>query len=79
MQSEKAPWSYYEWFPKAEFCLSIEAVTVFRWAEAVAYPGILFGVGGSTNSVRTEDRERGSGGGSVLEAAVIWYKKIHFI
>jgi len=47
----------------------------------VAYPGILFG-GGSTNSV--EDRENGdleavdplSG---VLEAAVIWYKKFHFI
>ena len=30
----------------------------------VAYPGILFGGGGSTNSV--EDRERGSGGGSPL-------------
>ena len=52
---------------------------VMWWA--VAYPGILFG-GGSTNSV--EDRENGdleavdplSG---VLEAAVIWYKKFHFI
>jgi len=51
----------------------------------VAYPGILFEGGGcSTNSV--EDRgqtERGSGGGSPLswvpEAAVIWYKKFHFI
>ena len=30
----------------------------------VAYPGILFGRGGSTNSV--EDTERGSGGGSPL-------------
>jgi len=30
----------------------------------VVYPGILFGGGGSTNSV--EDRERGSGGGSPL-------------
>ena len=54
----------------------------------VAYPGILFG-GGSTNSVEDRgQRERGSGGGSplvrvlrsgVLEAAVIWYKKFHFI
>jgi len=40
------------------------------------------GWGGSTNSV--EDRENGGlGGGSplsgVLEAAVIWYKKFHFI
>jgi len=47
------------------------------------YPGILFG-GGSTNSVEDRgQRERGSGGGSpqsgVLEAAVIWYKKFHFI
>ena len=30
----------------------------------MVYPGILFGGGGSTNSV--EDRERGSGGGSPL-------------
>jgi hypothetical protein len=41
----------------------------------------IFFRGGSTNSV--EDREQGSGGGSplpgVLEAAVIWYKKFHFI
>ena len=50
----------------------------------MAYPGIMFGGGGSTNSV--EDRgqkERGSGGGSplvrVLEAVVNWYKKYHFI
>jgi len=46
----------------------------------VPYPGILFR-GGSTNSV--EDRENGFGGGSplvrVLEAAVIWYRKFHFI
>jgi len=48
----------------------------------VAYPGILFG-GGSTNSeiqLRTEDRENGDlGAVGVLEAAVIWYKKFHFI
>jgi len=47
----------------------------------VAYPGIFFG-GGSTNSV--EDREDGDLGAvapwsGVLEAAVIWYKKFHFI
>ena len=35
--------------------------------EAVAYPGILFGGGGSTNSVEDRgQRERGSGGGSPL-------------
>ena len=34
---------------------------------AVVYPGILFGVGGSTNSVEDRgQRERGSGGGSPL-------------
>ena len=34
---------------------------------AVAYPGILFGGGGSTNSVEDKgQRERGSGGGSPL-------------
>jgi len=34
---------------------------------SVAYPGILFGVGGSTNSVEDRgQRERGSGGGSPL-------------
>jgi hypothetical protein len=48
----------------------------------VAYPGILFGGGGSTNSV--ENRESGDLGAvapesGVLEAAVIWYKKFHFI
>jgi hypothetical protein len=31
----------------------------------------------STNSV--EDREKGDLGTGVLEAAVIWYKKFHFI
>jgi len=52
------------------------------YLKAVAYPGILFGGGGSTNSV--EDRENGDLGvvapySEVLEAAVIWYKKFHFI
>jgi len=49
----------------------------------VAYPGILF-MGGSTNSV--EGRRKGSGGAGavaplsgVLEAAVILYKKFHFL
>jgi hypothetical protein len=49
----------------------------------VAYPGIFFGGGGgSRNSV--EDRENGDLGAvanksGVLEAAVIWNKKFHFI
>jgi len=49
----------------------------------VAYPRNLFGGrGGSTNSV--EDRENRDLGAvapksGVLEAAVIWYKKFHFI
>jgi hypothetical protein len=47
----------------------------------VVYPASLFG-GGSTNSV--EDRENGDLGAvapesGVVEAAVIWYKKFHFI
>ena len=42
------------------------------------------GGGGSTNSVEDRgQRERGSGAvapySGVLEAAVIWYKKFHFI
>jgi hypothetical protein len=45
-------------------------------------PGNFFRGGGSTNSV--EDREKGDLGAvspysGVLEAAVIWYKKFHFI
>jgi len=50
----------------------------------VAYPGFFFGGGGggSTNSV--EDRENGdleavASLSGVLKAAVIWYKKFHFI
>jgi len=49
----------------------------------VAYPGILLGGGGSTNSV--EDREEADlravapPSQGVLEAAVVWYKKFHFI
>jgi len=48
----------------------------------VAYSGIFFGGGGSKVSV--EDRENGDLGvvapySGVLEAAVIWYKKFHFI
>ena len=53
------------------------------WHNTVAYPGIFFG-GGSTNSVEDRgQREWGSGGiapwSGVLEAAVICYKKFHFI
>jgi len=45
-------------------------------------PRNFFRVGGSTNSV--EDRENGDLGAvapwsGVLKAAVIWYKKFHFI
>jgi len=51
--------------------------------EAVAYPGIFFG-GVQQIQLRTEDREDGDLGAvapssGVLEAAVIWYKKFHFI
>jgi len=48
---------------------------------AVAYPGILFGGGGSTNSVQDRgQRERGSGGGRPLVRGYGgWYKKFHFI
>jgi len=53
-----------------------------QFSGPVAYPGIFSGGGGSTNSV--EDREKGDLGAvasqsGVLEAAVIWYKKFHFI
>ena len=40
---------------------------VLRMFYSVAYPGILFGVGGSTNSIEDRgQRKRGSGGGSPL-------------
>jgi len=50
----------------------------------VAYPGIFSGGGGLTNLVVERGQtERGSRGGSpysgFLEAAVIWYKKFHFM
>jgi len=50
---------------------------------AVVYPGIFFG-GVQPIQLRTEDRENGDLGAvaplsGVLEAAVIWYKKLHFI
>jgi hypothetical protein len=49
----------------------------------VVYPGILFG-GVQQIQMRTEDSENGDLGAvvpssGVLEAAVIWYKKFHFI
>jgi hypothetical protein len=52
---------------------------------AVVYPGIFFRGGGRVQiQVRTEDRENRDLGAAapysgVLEAAVIWYKKFHFI
>jgi len=56
------------------------------WFKAsVVYPGILFGGRGVQQiQLRTEDRENGDLGAvapysGVLEAAVIWYKKFHFI
>jgi len=50
----------------------------------VGYPGIFWGGGGLTNLVVDRGQtERGSRGGSpysgFLEAAVIWYKKFHFM
>jgi hypothetical protein len=36
------------------------------FSETVAYPGIFFGGGGSTNSVERGQRERESGGGSPI-------------
>jgi hypothetical protein len=35
VQCEKAQLRYYEWFPKAELCLTIQAVTVSWCAEAL--------------------------------------------
>ena len=50
----------------------------------VACPGISFGGGAQQIQLRAEDRENGDLGAvalysGVLEAAVIWYKKFHFI
>ena len=50
----------------------------------VAYPGILFGGGVQQIQLRTENKQNGDLGAvapqsGVLEAAVIWYKKFHFI
>ena len=49
----------------------------------MAYPGILFG-GVQQIHLRAEDREKGdlwavAPWSGVLETAVIWYKKFHFI
>ena len=57
----------------------LEVSTLSQWRTQEFCSG-----GGSTNSVGDRgQRERRSGGGSpivgVLEAAVIWYKKFHFI
>jgi len=50
----------------------------------VAYPGILFGGGFQQIQLGTENIENGdlrvvAPVSGVLEAAVIWYKKFHFI
>jgi hypothetical protein len=55
----------------------------YGYWESVAYPGIFFG-GVQQIQLRTEDRENGDLGAvapysGVLEAAVICYKKFHFI
>ena len=52
-----------------------------EWKATVAYPGIFFGRGFNKS---VEDRDDGDLGAAapysgVLEAAVIWYKKFHFI
>jgi len=57
------------------------ALSVWPWP--VAYPGFFSG-GVQQIQLRTEDRENGDLGAvapysGVLEAAVIWYKKFHFI
>jgi len=44
--------------------LNVGMLSVYHLGLQVAYPGILFGGGGSTNSV--EDRGQGSGGDSPL-------------
>ena len=56
---------------------------IWKTEVSVAYPGIFFG-GVQQIQLRTEDREDGDLGAvaplsGVLEAAVIWYKKFHFI
>ena len=47
--------------------LSVISFAFFPYNSPVAYPGILFGGGGSTNSVEDRgQREQGSRGGSPL-------------
>jgi hypothetical protein len=47
-----------------------------QFLPAVAYPGILFGVG-STNLV--EDRDQGSGGGSPLVRGLVQEISFHIV
>ena len=48
-------------------CSHSAALKIRVFCDAVAYPGILFGVGGSTNSFEDRgQRERGSRGGRPL-------------
>ena len=67
---------------------SVPYVKIYRYNPKhlypVAYPGIGFEGGVQQIQLRTEDREDGDLGAvtpysGVLEAAVIWYKKFHFI
>jgi hypothetical protein len=70
----KVCYSYTSWFPSAVSKDVMFLVTIICYC-AVAYPGIFFVGGGSTNSLENRgQRERGSGG-----ATVIWYKKFNFI
>jgi hypothetical protein len=70
----KFSWMFYFWcissvLPRNFVWVgSTYLVGCFIFGVSVAYcPGILFGAGGSTNSVDDrEQRERGSGGGSPL-------------
>jgi len=58
---------------------------VMTWFKAVAYPGIFSGGRGVQQiQLSTEERDHGDLGAvapysGVLEAAVIWYKKFHFV
>ena len=56
---------------------TVSSTATIQYHEAVVYPGIFFG-GVQQIQLRTDDRGNGDLG-AVLEAAVIWYKKFHFI
>ena len=64
---------------------NIQRLSDYIFQLAVAYPGIFSGRGVQQIQLRTEDGERMGDlwavapKSGVLEAAVIWYKKFHFI